>query len=86
MSTSIRWTKYDGERIEAAGYRTFIERGPTIRFGNTTRIYGYVWPKGDRFCAYYETEGRGETVDVELGTFDSQPDARRAVEKALGLR
>jgi hypothetical protein len=82
-ATAVKWTRYDGERIATAGHRMFVERGPTIRFGPVARVYGYVWPQEARFRAYYETEGKGETIDVDLGSFANVADARLAVEVAL---
>ncbi len=85
-ATAIRWTRYSGERIKSAGHRMFVESGPTVRFGPVSRVYGYVWPDGDGFRAYYETDGKGETVDVDLGPFGTERDARRTVELALGAK
>jgi hypothetical protein len=85
-ATAVRWTRYKGERIRSAGHRMFIEHGPTIRFGPVSRTYGYVWPDGDCFHAYYETDGKGEIVDVDLGPFRTEREARRTVEIALGAK
>ena len=85
-ATAIRWTRYSGERITTAGHRMFVEYAPTIRFGPASRVYGYVWPDGDGFRAYYETEGKGEVVDVELGPFLTEREARQTVEIALGVK
>lgn len=79
----MRWTKYAGDRIAAAGHRTFVELPPTIRFGQSSRRYGYVWPHGTEFRAYYEVLRPGEVADVELGAFLTAKAAREAVEAAL---
>lgn len=79
----MRWVKYAGSRIPAAGHRTSVEDGPTIRFGPTTRRYGYVWMVGDVFVASFEVHLPGQVEDRDLGKFSSSADARRAVESAL---
>ena len=67
---AIRWTRYSGDRITSAGHRMFVEYAATSRFGPTSRLYGYVWPDGDCFLRVpYETDGKGEIVDVDLGRF-----------------
>jgi hypothetical protein len=45
--------------------------------------YGYAWRVSDGFRAYYEVLNPGTTEDVELGTFGTETEARRAVETAL---
>lgn len=79
----MRWTKYSGDRIAAKGHRTFVELPPTIRFGQSSRRYGYVWPQGTAFHAYYEVLRPGQVEDVELGVFTTEKAAREAVEAAL---
>ena len=79
----MRWTKYSGSRIARTGHRTHIELEPTIRFGPTRLVYGYVWPDGGAFRAYVERLVPGEVEDVELGQFAAEREARKAVETAL---
>ena len=83
---AVRWTRYSGDRIVSPGHRMFVESAPTIRFGQASRVYGYVWPDGDCFRAYYETQHPGEIVDMDLGSFQTVFEARRSVETALGVR
>jgi hypothetical protein len=79
----MRWYSYNGDRITSKGHRTFVEIAPTIRFGPTSKRYGYVWPQDGSFRAYYEVFHPGQVEDVELGSFSNASDARRAVEAAL---
>ena len=79
----MRWTKYNGIRIASPGRRTHIELAPTVRFGPTRLVYGYVWPDGDSFSGYVERLEPGQVEDVELGRFTEEKAARRAVEAAL---
>lgn len=79
----MRWRPYKGERIAVLGHRTFIELPPVIRFGPTTKRYGYVWSEAGAFHAYVEVLQPGQVEDLELGAFDSQRKARAAVESIL---
>src|SRR3990172_1063589 len=79
----MRWRFYNGSRIPSPGVRTSIEEPATIRFGQTTRRYGCVWQAGGAFKAYTECRHPGEIEDFDLGTFDSERAARRAVVEAL---
>jgi len=79
----VRWIRYNGARIEAAGHRTSVELPPRARFGPTRRRYGYVWNRGESFCAYVELLRPGQTEDLDLGSFRTDQDARRAVEAKL---
>ena len=82
----MRWRPYKGERIAVPGHRTFIELPPVIRFGDTTKRYGYVWREKDSFNAYVEVPHPGQVEDLELGSFDSERKARTAVESILSGR
>lgn len=79
----MSWRPYNGSRIPSPGVRTSIEEPATIRFGQTTRRYGCVWQADGAFRAYVERHHPGEVEDVDLGTFDSERAARRAVVEAL---
>lgn len=81
----MRWRPYKGERIAVPGHRTFIELPATIRFGETTKQYGYVWSENGGFRAYIEVLHPGQIEDRELGSFERENDARRAVEAELSM-
>jgi len=42
-----------------------------------------VWKEGESFKGYFEIDRSGEIEDVELGTFSTEAEARRAVESSL---
>jgi hypothetical protein len=79
----MRWRRFEGARIPSRGVRTFIDVHPTIRFGDTTKRYGYVWSADGAFNASVERLHPGEVEDVDLGVFQTQGAARRAVIEAL---
>ena len=79
----MRWTKYNGSRIARSGHRTHLVLPPTIRFGPTENVYGYVWADGNAFGAYVERLAPGAVEDVELGRFTTEKEARKAVVAAL---
>lgn len=79
----MRWRPYKGERIAVPGHRTFIELPPIIRFGDTSKRYGYVWIEKGSVRAYVEQLRPGQVEDLDLGVFGSVREARRSVETAL---
>ena len=77
----FRWRLYRGWRIVMPGIRTGI--WVINSRGAQEMRYGYAWRVSDGFRAYYEVLNPGTTEDVELGTFSTEAEARRAVETAL---
>jgi hypothetical protein len=77
----FRWRLYRGWRIVMPGIRTAI--WAINSRGAQEMRYGYAWRVSDGFRAYYEVLNPGTTEDVELGTFSTEAEARRAVETAL---
>ena len=79
MNRPFRWTRYSGARIVTSGWRTAVELPATQPFGPTTKRYGCVWEVGGSFKGYFEVDRPGEIEDVELGPFNTETEARRAV-------
>lgn len=79
----MRWTSYGGDRIAVKGHRTFVELPPLARFAEPTRIYGCVWNERGAYRGYYEVHRPGEVVDIEVGPFATEVEARAAIEVAL---
>jgi DNA repair protein RadC/predicted ABC-type ATPase len=77
----FKWSRYDGARIERAGWRVKIDDDNA---GNKT--YAYVWPTADgRFAASFEEPTPGEIIDRDLGTFDTEQAAKNAVRDQFGV-
>ena len=85
MNRPFRWTRYSGSRIITSGWRTVVELPATQPFGPTARRYGCVWKDGESFKGYFEIDRPGEIEDVELGPFNTEAEARRAVECSLAI-
>jgi len=83
VNRPFRWTRYSGARIVTSGWRTAVELPATQPFGPTTKRYGCVWEVGGSFKGYFEVDRPGEIEDVELGPFNTETEARRAVESSL---
>jgi hypothetical protein len=77
----IKFTKYDGYRVERPSYRTPIED-----MGHAGKGYAYVTPSaaGDSFTAWHEVQAPGEVKDVNIGTFKTLDDAKRAIGEKFG--
>lgn len=71
---TLRWRRYAGDRIEAAGWRAAV--GET-RSGEPR--YGYTWPVAGGVAAYVEQHRPGHVEDRELGTYATEREARAAV-------
>ena len=79
----MRWYPYKGYRIAVAGKRTFLENLDVAQFAPPDRRFGCVWEDEGKFRGYYETRYPGEVIDVDVGPFATEREARKAVTEGL---